>query len=47
MGRRGGGVVVVVVGEVSCGVRSVCHHSIINTQWCWSKGGRADGASEH
>lgn len=27
--------------KVSLGVRSVCHHGVINTQWCWSKGGRA------
>lgn len=33
--------------KVSRGVRSVCHHGVINTQWCWSRGGSADRASEH
>ncbi|TNN80188.1 hypothetical protein EYF80_009513 [Liparis tanakae] len=33
--------------KVSSGVRSVCHHGVINTPFCRSKGGRADGASKH
>lgn len=33
--------------KVRRGVRSVCHRGVINTQWCWGKGGRADGASKH
>lgn len=45
-GAGGGCVCMAGVGrgrKVSTGVRSVCHHGVINTQWGWSKGRRRWG----